>query len=88
MYSFGPPARYFELLSALLVIGHEELFQLRESRLADVINRFDAFVVIRVNCHTEKPVVGFLLSILDLLVRNDAAEPHFYQAAEYLSTEA
>src|SRR5579871_2879694 len=46
-----------ELFPALLVVRDEELFELREQRLADIVDGFDVFVIVGVNGHAQQAVI-------------------------------
>lgn len=61
-------AGHLELLTALLVVGDEELLDLVEQRLADIANRFEIWMIVGVNGDAQKPVVTFGLAILSLRV--------------------
>jgi hypothetical protein len=63
----------------LLVIRDKELFDLGEPRLADVVNRRDVFVIVRMGRYGEQPFIRLSLSIVHLFSRNNAYQSYFDQ---------
>ena len=74
--------RDLELLAALLVVGYEEFFNLRQKGLAHIGNGVKIFVLVGMNRSPKKPAVLFCLAILRLLGIYDADDPNVDQTPD------
>ena len=83
MAFFGPPiAVIVNVLPRWRLYRDEELFHLGQQSSADLLDRFDVFVLIRMNGHAQQAVILLFLAPLDLLGGNDPDDAHVDQAAD------
>jgi hypothetical protein len=73
---------YLKFLAALFVVRNEELFELRQHCLANVVNRFEVFMIVGMNRDAEQAVVGFGFSVFRLLGCDNPDDANLDQASD------